>query len=128
MVLSKTMASSTAVGSLPAINVAVPVSITGLTVDPIIGAAVAVGLAAGALWRVGDMLAEKSTWAEMKSDLSVSLLTGLMNAIVAMAIIDWLQAGALMALGVAAVVGASGTQAVKWVLAAVKDKIKSAGK
>lgn len=109
---------------IPAVVSAVAVSEHGLAVDPIIVASVGIGLIAGAMWRVGDMASDKRNWADIRGDLIVSSFTGLANAIIAMVIIDRLQAGPLFSLGIAAVVGASGTQAIKWVLSAVREKIK----
>lgn len=117
----------TAPAIIPAITGGIAVSETGVAIDPVTIAAVAVGLLAGALWRIGDMTSDKRPWKEIKSDLVTSAFTGLANAIIAMAIIEWVSAGPLYALGIAAVTGASGTQMLKWVMSAVRDKITKTG-
>lgn len=116
------IASSKLAPVIPAVTGALAVANHDL-IDPVTILGVGIGLLAGALWRVGDMASNKREWHEIKRDIITSALTGLANAIIAIAITDWIDGSVLVALGVGAVTGASGTHMIKWIMTAAKDKI-----
>lgn len=74
--------------------------------------AVIVGLVFGAMWRTGSFLNEGKAWTEIRSDLLVSLLIGGANAILTLALVDWLELGMLFTMATGAVVGATGLRAL----------------
>lgn len=74
--------------------------------------AVIVGLVFGAMWRTGSFLSEGKSWAEIRADLLVSVLIGGANAILTLALVDWLDLGLLFTMALGAVVGATGLRAL----------------
>ena len=74
--------------------------------------AVVVGLVFGAMWRTGSFLSEGKTWKAIRADLLVSVLIGGANAILALALVDWLNVGLLFTMALGAVIGATGLRAL----------------
>ncbi len=74
--------------------------------------AVTLGLVAGAMWRAGNLKSEGRDAASIRADLIVSALIGLANAVLALAIVDWMGVGILLAMVVGVLVGATGVRAI----------------
>lgn len=75
-------------------------------------AAVAVGLFFGAMWRAGSLHSEGKTWKAVRTDLVVSILIGGANAVLALALVDILGVGPLLAMAIGTVIGATGLRAM----------------
>lgn len=74
--------------------------------------AVVIGLVFGAMWRTGSFLNEGKSWAEIRADLLVSLLIGGANALLTLALVDWLNLGLLFTMALGAIIGATGLRAL----------------
>jgi len=74
--------------------------------------AIVVGLALGAMWRAGSLRGDGKNWSEVRADLGVSALIGGANAVLAVALVDWLNVGVPAAMAVGVVVGATGLRAL----------------
>ena len=74
--------------------------------------AVIIGLVFGAMWRTGSFLSEGRAWREIRADLLISLLIGGANAILTLALVDWLDLDMLFTMALGAVVGATGLRAL----------------
>lgn len=81
--------------------------------------AVVIGLVFGAMWRTGSFLSEGKSWIEIRADLTVSVLIGGANAILTLALVDWLQLGLLFTMAMGAVIGATGLRALPEIREAV---------
>lgn len=74
--------------------------------------AVVIGLFFGAMWRTGSFLADGKAWIEIRSDLLISLLIGGANAVLTLALVEWLDLGLLFTMALGAVIGATGLRAL----------------
>lgn len=74
--------------------------------------AVLAGIGFGAMWRAGMLRSEGKSWVHVRSDLAVSGLIGGGNAILCLAIVELFGMGALLAMGVGVIVGATGLRAL----------------
>lgn len=83
--------------------------------------AVLVGLIFGAMWRAGSLKSEGKAWTTIKTDLLISVLIGGANAVLALALIDWLAVGPLFSMVVGVIVGATGLQTLPTVRDAVVE-------
>ena len=86
--------------------------------------AVIVGLVFGATWRTGSFLSDGKSWKEIRADLLVSILIGGANALLALALSDWLDLSLLFTMALGAVIGATGLRA----LPEVRDALLIAAK
>lgn len=75
-------------------------------------AAVLAGLTMGAMWRAGSLRSEGALWLAVRSDLAISGLIGGANAVLALALADWLNLSVLLTMALAVVVGATGLRAL----------------
>src|SRR5574343_1789176 len=111
----------------PLIGATVAVAQPGLPVDMPLAMVISAGMIVGIMFRAGLMIERREKRAAIMRDLGVSLLIGGMNLMIAVNII--LMAGItshIQALGIAAVVAASGVQsgmfAVKWIWRKMLDQ------
>lgn len=74
--------------------------------------AVIVGLIFGATWRTGSFLSDGKSWKEIRADLLISVLIGGANALLALALADWLDLSLLFTMALGAVIGATGLRAL----------------
>lgn len=86
--------------------------------------AVCIGLLFGAMWRAGSLIGEGKTWPLIRSDLLVSLMIGGANAVLALAIVEWLEIGPLFSMAIGVLVGATGLHA----LPAIRDSLVESAK
>lgn len=86
--------------------------------------AVVIGLVFGAMWRTGSFLSEGKSWTEIRSDLLISLLIGGANALLTLALVDWLNLGLLFTMAMGALVGATGLRALPEVRDAITASLK----
>lgn len=104
-------------------------------IAPIIGAALAlhsdtiitvgavvIGLFFGALWRTGSLLSEQRPFKDIRTDWFISITIGGANAILTLALVEWLELNPLLTMGMGAVIGATGLRA----LPEIKDMIVGA--
>lgn len=108
------------------ISTAVPslaVTTNGFVFEPIIIVSVIIGLLGGALWRLSGLVKESKSTKEIKSDFFVSLLAGTANTIICLVVIEYYDATPLFALGIAVLVGATGTEAVKFAIGWARKKL-----
>lgn len=93
--------------------------------------AVVLGLVFGALWRTGSLISEGKTWGEIRIDWFVSLMIGGANAILTLALVDWLNLGLLFTMALGVVIGATGLRALPEIkdalMAAARRKLLSEG-
>lgn len=75
-------------------------------------AAVCSGIVLGAMWRAANLRSEGKTWSVVRSDLTISVLVGGANAVLALALVEWLDVGRIMAMGIGVMIGATGLRAV----------------
>lgn len=75
-------------------------------------AAVVVAIALGALWRSAQLYEKKKSWADVRSDLIVSVMIGGANTVLCLAIVDLLGVGILLAMGIGVIIGATGVRAL----------------
>lgn len=94
-------------------------------IAPIIGAALAlhsdtiitvgavvIGLFFGALWRTGSLLSERRPFKDIRTDWFISITIGGANAILTLALVEWLELNPLLTMGMGAVIGATGLRAL----------------
>lgn len=75
-------------------------------------AAVVGGIVLGAMWRAANLRSEGKNWAAVRSDLVISVLVAGANAVLALALVEWLDVGKIMAMGIGVIIGATGLRAV----------------
>lgn len=74
--------------------------------------AVIIGMAFGAMWRAGSLVGKGKSWPAIRSDLLVSLMIGGANAVLALTIAEWMDAGPLFSMSIGVLVGATGLHAL----------------
>lgn len=85
---------------------------------------IGIGLACGAMWRAASLREKRRTWQAVREDFINSLLAGGANAIAALFIVDWLNGGVLIALGVGMLVAATGVRAIQWAQRSADDYLR----
>lgn len=75
-------------------------------------AAVSGGILLGMLWRAGSLRGEGRTWADVRSDLTVSALIGGANAVLALAIVQAFEGSVMFAMAAGVLIGATGLRAL----------------
>lgn len=88
------------------------------------GAAVIGGLALGAMWRAGSLRSEGRSWDTVRGDLAISAMIGGANAVLTLALAQWLQVGVMVAMLLGVLVGATGIRAVPAARDAVLDLLR----
>ena len=74
--------------------------------------AVCAGLAFGAMWRAANLRNEGKAWRAVRSDIAISIMIGGANAVLALALVEWLEVGRIIAMTIGVLVGATGLRAV----------------
>lgn len=118
------MASAAAKYVPPPVVTAVQATGNSGAVDPLIIGGVGIGLACGAMWRAASLREKRKTWREVRDDFINSALAGGANAIVALYVVDWLDGGVMVALGVGMLVAATGIRAIQWAQRSVDDYLR----
>lgn len=108
----------------PPAATAVQAASTGGHVDPLVIGGIGLGLVSGAMWRAASLREKRKTWTEVRDDFVNSLLAGLANAIAALFIVEWLDGGVLVALGVGMLVAATGVRAIQWAQRSADDYLR----
>ena len=115
------------IGAIAAKNAPVVAPLTFVALISMDITAVVAGLAFGAMWRAANLRSEGKDWKAVRSDLTISILVGGANAVLALALVEWLNVGQVMAMTIGVLVGATGLRAVpeakEVVVAALRRKL-----
>jgi len=88
-----------------------------------VGAGV-LGLFFGAMWRTGSFISEGKTWPEIRSDWFISITIGGANAVLTLALVEWLSFGLMFTMAMGVVIGATGLRALPELRAALMEAAK----
>jgi len=81
--------------------------------------AIVAGLFFGAMWRTGSFISEGKTWREIRLDWFISVTIGGANAVLTLALVDWLNLGVLLTMAMGVIIGATGLRALPLLRAAL---------
>lgn len=83
--------------------------------------AVVLGLFFGAMWRTGSFISEGKSWPEIRSDWFISITIGGANAVLTLALVEWLSFGLMFTMAMGVVIGATGLRALPEIRAAFME-------